>query len=265
MAFGRALAPAADWHASMVRGFSTWATRPNRYRMGPAPRHVAIPRGYRHLSFACVATYGLCVPVPRLSPPRMGRSCAGAWNGASRATRTGRTPTRAHCCSASCPTIRRPGGERIRLVHADAAAFLEGEPAGSFAGFARCRIFWTAQCAVRAATHLRGQTGRREGHGGSAQELSLRATTLRSRVLRATCAASPPHVRYPRDSRQHEAEPAFAFVYNALGVPIAAGCCIRSRLVAVTLIAALAMSLIRCRDQKCLEAARRGHPTGLTS
>jgi Cu+-exporting ATPase len=63
-------------------------------------------------------------------------------------------------------------------------------------------------------------------------------------LVRATCAASCTRARFPAHGGQHEAEPGFAFRYNALGVPIAAGvlypvlaCC------SVPMIAALAMSL----------------------
>lgn len=142
MALGRALAPAAGWHSSTVREFldmvdpteqvSFWARHLDTWRF----------RAVIDTLFSLASLRTVYAPAfLDFVPPRMGAimrermiRCF-----ARHANRT--NPYARALLQGELPDVPPPAeASGIRLVHADAAAFLEGEPAGSFAGFALSNI-----------------------------------------------------------------------------------------------------------------------------
>lgn len=142
MAFGRAFAPAAGWHAATLRTFLD---------LDDTVEQMAYWRRYLDtgrfrmavdtlLSIASLRTV-YASPFLAFLPPRMGAVMRGRMercfarhpnrtNPYARALLQGEWPDEAPPAEAS----------RIRLVLADAAEFLEAEPAGSFAGFALSNV-----------------------------------------------------------------------------------------------------------------------------
>ena len=142
MAFGRALAPAAGWHPSTVREFLD---------MDDPPAQVSFWR--RHLdtwrfraavdtlfSLASLRTVYASAFLDFL-PPRMGAIMRGRMERCF-ARHANRTNPYARALLQGELSDDRPPVEAsgVRLVQADAAGFLEGEAAGSFAGFALSNI-----------------------------------------------------------------------------------------------------------------------------
>jgi S-adenosylmethionine:diacylglycerol 3-amino-3-carboxypropyl transferase len=142
MAFGRALAPAAGWHASTVREFlamgdpaeqvAYWARHLNTWRFRMAVDTL--------FSLASLRTVYASSFLDFL-PPRMGAIMRGRMERCF-ARHANHTNPYARALLLGALPVEPPPPEAsgIRLVHADAAAFLEGEPAGSFAGFALSNI-----------------------------------------------------------------------------------------------------------------------------
>ena len=138
MALGRALAPAAGWHSSTVRQFldlsdpteqvSFWARRLDTWRF-----RVAIDTLF---SLASLRTVYASAFLDFL-PPRMGAIMRGRMERCF-ARHANRTNPYARALLQGELSDDRPPVEAsgVRLVQADAAGFLEGEAAGSFAGFA---------------------------------------------------------------------------------------------------------------------------------
>ena len=137
----------AAWRAGGRRGCelsSTLTIRPRKPRTGdststPARFRVALDGlvladcAARGLRFADSSTFCHLALAP---------SCARAWSAALPGTPIVRTPTRARCSWASgANTPTPPEANDIRLVHADAAAFLEREPAGASTDL-RYRTSW---------------------------------------------------------------------------------------------------------------------------
>ena len=148
--------PSASWRSDvrlrrgrLVAVAAAGVPRPRRSGgasrvLAPAPRHPAFPCGHRRSPFACRAAHGLRLAVPRLPSASPRRRHAWAHGALLRpAPEPRRIPTRARSCRATCPTSHRPRRRKeIRLVHADAAAFLEASPPGASTG-SRSRTSWT--------------------------------------------------------------------------------------------------------------------------
>ena len=142
MAFGRAVAPAAGWHLSTVREFlelgdlveqvSFWRRHLDTWRF-----RVAIDTLF---SLASLRTVYASAFLDFL-PPRMGAIMRGRMERCfARHANRANPYARALLLGEPSDDPPPPEASGIRLVHADAAAFLEGEPAGSFAGFALSNI-----------------------------------------------------------------------------------------------------------------------------
>lgn len=142
MAFGRALVPAAGWRGSALREF---------LELDDPDEQIAYWRRHLDTRRFRVAVDGLlslaslrtvyASPFLDFLPPRMGAVMRGRMERCF-ARHPNRTNPYARALLqgelADEPPPREASG--IRLVHADAAAFLEGEAAGSFAGFALSNI-----------------------------------------------------------------------------------------------------------------------------
>ena len=142
MAFGRAVAPAAGWHASTVREFlalddptkqvSYWARHLDTWRFRMAVDAL--------FSLASLRTVYALAFLDFL-PPRMGAIMRGRMERCFARHANRSNPYARALLLGELPVDPPPAeANGIRLVHADAAAFLEGEPAGSFAGFALSNI-----------------------------------------------------------------------------------------------------------------------------
>ena len=142
MAFGRAFAPAAGWHASTLRTFLE-LDNPGE-QIAYWRRHLDTRR-FRMSVDSLLSLVSLrtvyASPFLAFLPPRMGAVIRGRMercfarhpnrtNPYARALLQGELPDEAP----------PPEASRIRLVLADAAEFLEAEPAGSFAGFALSNV-----------------------------------------------------------------------------------------------------------------------------
>jgi S-adenosylmethionine:diacylglycerol 3-amino-3-carboxypropyl transferase len=142
MAFGRALAPAAGWRASTLRTFlelddpdeqiAYWRRHLDTRRFRAAVDGL--------LSLASLRTV-YASPFLDFLPPRMGAVMRGRMERCfarhpNRTNAYARALLQGELSDAPPP----PEASGIRLVHADAATFLEGEPAGSFAGLALSNI-----------------------------------------------------------------------------------------------------------------------------
>ncbi len=174
MAFGRSFAPAGR----LVAVAGARVPRPRRSGradrvLAAASRHAAVSRRPRRAPFArrrCARS------TPRRSSTSCrrasARSCAGAWSAASRRHANRTNPyARALLLGELSDAPPPPEAKDIRLVHADAATFLEREPAGSFDGFALSNILDGAERGLRAATRRRGEAGRDAGRGRRAPQL----------------------------------------------------------------------------------------------
>jgi S-adenosylmethionine:diacylglycerol 3-amino-3-carboxypropyl transferase len=142
MAFGRALAPVAGWRAPTLRTF---------LEQDDPDEQIAYWRRYLDTRRFRAAVDGLlslaslrtvyASPFLDFLPSRMGAVMRARMERCF-ARHPNRTNPYARALllgelSDEPPPLEASG---IRLVHADAAAFLEGEPAGSFAGFALSNI-----------------------------------------------------------------------------------------------------------------------------
>ena len=142
MAFGRALAPAAAGARRRVHAFlelddpeeqiAYWRRHLDTWRFRAAVDGL--------LSLASLRTV-YASPFLDFLPPRMGAVMRGRMERCF-ARHANRTNPYARALLQGELSDEPPPAEAtgIRLVHADAAAFLESEPAGSFAGFALSNI-----------------------------------------------------------------------------------------------------------------------------
>ena len=149
MAFGRSLAPLAGWWPSRIRTFldlddPAAQTAYWRQHLDTARFRVALD-GLFSLT-ALRAVYAS--PFLDFLPPRLGAVMRGRMERCF-ARHSNRTNpyARALLLGELSNTPPPPEAKEIRLVHADAAAFLEREPAGSFDGFALSNILDGADAA----------------------------------------------------------------------------------------------------------------------
>lgn len=142
MAFGRALAPAAGWRASTVHAFldldepteqiAYWRRHLDTRRFRVAVDGL--------LSLASLRTV-YASPFLDFLPPRMGTVMRGRMERCFARHPNRTNPYTRALLQGELPDDQPPAeATRIRLVHSDAAAYLESEPAGSFAGFALSNI-----------------------------------------------------------------------------------------------------------------------------
>jgi S-adenosylmethionine:diacylglycerol 3-amino-3-carboxypropyl transferase len=142
MAFGRALAPAAGWRASTVQAFlelddpaeqiAYWRRHLDTWRFRAAVDGL--------LSLASLRTV-YASPFLDFLPPHMGAVMRGRMERCF-ARHPNRTNPYARALLQGELSDEPPPSEAagIQLVHGDAAAFLESQPAGGFAGFALSNI-----------------------------------------------------------------------------------------------------------------------------
>ena len=142
MAFGRALAPAAGWRASTVRAFldldepaeqlAYWRRHLDTWRFRAAVDGL--------LSLATLRTI-YASPFLDFLPPRMGAVMRARMERCfDRHPNRANPYARALLLGELSDDPPPPEAKAIRLVHGDAAAYLENEPAGSVAGFALSNI-----------------------------------------------------------------------------------------------------------------------------
>jgi hypothetical protein len=142
MAFGRALGPIAGWWPSRVEAFLDLDDPGEQIaywrRHLDTRRFRATIDGFLSLT-ALRAVYAS--PFLDLLPPRLGAVMRGRMERCfARHPNRGNPHARALLLGQLADAPPSPEAARIRLVHADAAAFLEGQPAGSFSGFALSNI-----------------------------------------------------------------------------------------------------------------------------
>ncbi len=149
MAFGRSLSPLAGWWPSRVRAFLDLED--------PAEQTVYWRRHLDTVRFR-VALDGLlsltalravyATPFLDFLPPRLGAVMRGRMERCfARHSNRANPYARALLLGELSDTRPPPETKQIRLVHADAAAFLEREPARSFDGFALSNILDGADAA----------------------------------------------------------------------------------------------------------------------
>ena len=109
MCFGRRLLPLAGWRPSRLRAFLDLERAPEQAAYW---RAISTPGASVRPSTPSCRGRCSAPSTPRLSSPvcrhASAASCARAWRAASPCIRTGRTRTRARCCSASSATSPRP-------------------------------------------------------------------------------------------------------------------------------------------------------------
>jgi S-adenosylmethionine:diacylglycerol 3-amino-3-carboxypropyl transferase len=164
MAFGRAFAPAAGWHASTLRTFLEFDDPGEQIAYWR--RHLDTRR-FRMSVDSLLSLVSLrtvyASPFLAFLPPRMGAVMRGRMERCF-ARHPNRTNPYARALLLGDLPDETPPPEatRIRLVLADAVEFLEAQPAGSFAGFALSNVLDGASDAYarrliaavkRAATH----------------------------------------------------------------------------------------------------------------
>jgi S-adenosylmethionine:diacylglycerol 3-amino-3-carboxypropyl transferase len=142
MAFGRALAPAAGWHASELRVFLDLDDPVEQIEYWH--RHLDTRRFRMAVDgLLSIASLRMVYASPFLDflPPRMGAVMRGRMERCF-ARHPNRTNPYARALLQGELSDERlpPEASGVRLVQADAAAHLEGEPAGSFVGFALSNI-----------------------------------------------------------------------------------------------------------------------------
>jgi S-adenosylmethionine:diacylglycerol 3-amino-3-carboxypropyl transferase len=142
MAFGRAFAPAAGWHTSTLRTFLQFDDP--KEQIAYWRRHLDTRRFRMSIdSLLSLVSLRTVYASPFLAflPPRMGAVIRGRMERCF-ARHPNRTNPYARALLQGELPDENPAAEarRIRLVLADAAQYLEGQPAGSFAGFALSNV-----------------------------------------------------------------------------------------------------------------------------
>jgi len=149
MAFGRAFAPAVGWSWASLRAFlelddpkeqiAYWRRHLDTWRF-----RAALDGLFSLTSLRAV----YAAPFLEFLPPRLGAVMRGRMERCfARHPNRSNPYARALLLGELSDEEPPPEAKEIRLVHADAAAFLEGEPAGSFDGFALSNILDGADAA----------------------------------------------------------------------------------------------------------------------
>ena len=151
MAAARRLAVLAGWSRRRIRDFLELSDRGEQIeywrRRLDGPRLRA---GLDLLLSRTVLGAVYAAPFLRILPPRFGRVMRARLERCF-ATHPNRSNPYARALLAGQPPDEAPREARaIRVVHADAASFLEGEPAGSFDGFTLSNVLDGAADAYRA-------------------------------------------------------------------------------------------------------------------
>ena len=142
MAFGRAFAPAAGWHASTLRTFLELEDPAEQIAYWR--RHLDTRR-FRMSVDSLLSLVSLrtvyASPFLAFLPPRMGAVIRGRMERCFARHPNRTNPYARALLQGELPDeTPPPEASRVRLVLADAAEFLEAEPAGSFAGFALSNV-----------------------------------------------------------------------------------------------------------------------------
>jgi hypothetical protein len=151
MAFGRSFAPLAGWWPSRVRTFLDLADPAEQTAYWR--RHLDTPR-FRAAFDGLLSLTALRVvyasPFLDFLPPRLGAVMRGRMERCfARHSNRANPYARALLLGELSDVPPPPEAKDIRLVHADAAAYLEREPAGSFDGFALSNILDGADAAYQ--------------------------------------------------------------------------------------------------------------------
>ena len=177
MAFGRALAPAAGWRASTLHAFLDlddpaeqsmyWRRHLDTWRFRAAVDGL--------LSLASLRTV-YASPFLDFLPPHLGAVMRGRMDRCF-ARHPNRSNPYARALLSGELSDEAPPNEakQIRLVHADAATYLDREPEGSFDAFCAVEYSRRGQRGLRATADRGGQTRRRPERGCGASQFSRAA------------------------------------------------------------------------------------------